>query len=552
LEKLRKELKQADERLDNVMGEFACLCQNVEKEFKEHDAEVEGAAPRISGLESVVKHDEQRISVLEDEVRHGEQRIGVLESKVMVGEQRNMELEGLLEVAYGDVEGLKVLLEFEESRASELEGQLEEVKGELDESRFRFGEIDLRRVELDKLYAEVGMRCEGLENELGEVRGELDDARREKDDRVSELEGLVECVGGELRDAKAREDELRYSVLEFEGLLEGVRNELQVAKTSEDGARAALDRVTQLEVLLEESRVDMQETEKTAKQKSVDRDLEMEINETSLEESNDRCLALEVDLESAQAELDRQREESEYKGRESVNEKATSNNLSEKLISLAGDHSALRQQLGWAEEEISRINERCGVVEVERDAAVGRGVEIEAERKSLQAMFAQVKEGGETDRFMHQHAIDGKDEEFRSMENEKRLQIQQLQNNLIEVQQEHDEMVGMIKGLEMELSKQRAQSEDDLSVERSLLEGRIEQAEGIVEGVRVELRDAEIEREGLERQITETGVANQDILNQVNRQWSTQVKGLESGIFIDLIVKNWLLARRVNRITRGL
>jgi hypothetical protein len=81
LEKLRKELKQADERLDNVMGEFACLCQNVEKEFKEHDAEVEGAAPRISGLESVVKHDEQRIGVLEDEVRHDEQRIGVLESE---------------------------------------------------------------------------------------------------------------------------------------------------------------------------------------------------------------------------------------------------------------------------------------------------------------------------------------------------------------------------------------------------------------------------------------------------------------------------------------
>jgi chromosome segregation ATPase len=125
LEKFKVELKQADERLENIMSEFASVNQHVEKEYKEHGGEVESSPTRMLLLD-----------------------------------ERIAELEGLLEKERGDVEGLRVLLEFEEPRVKELETQLSKVKGqfedlkeELKESRVRVDEGEARRVELEWMFA---------------------------------------------------------------------------------------------------------------------------------------------------------------------------------------------------------------------------------------------------------------------------------------------------------------------------------------------------------------------------------------------------------------
>jgi predicted RNase H-like nuclease (RuvC/YqgF family) len=149
--------------------------------------------------------------------------------------------------------------------------------------------------------------------------------------------------------------------------------------------------------------------------------------------------------------------------------------------------------------------------------------------------------------------LDSKDNEYKSLSNEKRLQIQQLQENLLEQQYgmikplfynylEYDSLLSKISSLESELSLQRKQSNEDLdqeSSEKTTLERKLIDSEALCVYLSAQLLELEEmrkgERAGYENEVYSLrveGDRRDTEFSHVREGLLAQIGGLETGISI--------------------
>jgi chromosome segregation ATPase len=374
----RRELAEESERI-----------RAIGRQVEERGEEIEGREEELTAREVELAEMRQEIETREGDVTQRASRIEQRESKIAQQAEQ-------LERREAEVESKAESVEIEAKTVASQREQIEMTARELAE---RAGTLETRESELAALEAQAAEKLaresaaeallEEAQQQLRQLEGRLKGRELELGDRSKALEEMAQRAGVLEAELAQTTEKLSAALRQAEEKLsrerkvtEGLRAQIEVAEEEARNASASVQRVVELEALLEEARVEIERVRGESGDFAAQAGLIEELN-ASLIGERERCAALEGEaaglreaLESAEARL-----EGAVDG--------------EALRAAVGEAESLRVQL---DELIASADEEITQARGQAEASAARAAEVEAALRVAEERAAEARSDAEAAR----------------------------------------------------------------------------------------------------------------------------------------------------------